>query len=488
MSITSPSSPSRLKWLYTEFGLASVVETGPDAWLIMISRSCRMFAYGSNSVFIALFFSALEYSDFRIGLFMTLTLLGDVFLTLGLTMIADNIGRRRTLLLGSTMMVFSGLIFFYFENYWILLLAAVVGVISPSGSDFGPFRAIEESIISQLTNQHNRSNVLSWYVTSSSFGAAIGIEGTGRLVQLMKDRNNWQDVKTYHYVFGLYIIMGLVNIICVSLLSTKTELESAVEVKQDEEQVPLNRIENGEGEELEHEFETEDQQRQEEVKRNDEQSTSKTTSNNNGNSRFQLTQISSSTRSVMYKLWPLLIVDCLADGMVGYSLTSYYMDTKFQLKASTLGDFISISYFLAAISTIFAGPIANRIGLINTMVFTHIPSSAAVLLFPLPSSLTITIVLFFIRTGLNNMDQAPRAAFIAAVVPSSERTAVNGITTLLRTLASTAGPSITGGLAQHDLFWIAFTLAGSLRLAYDFGLWALFVNMKLYQHEGESDG
>jgi MFS family permease len=196
-------------------------------------------------------------------------------------------------------------------------------------------------------------------------------------------------------------------------------------------------------------------------------------------------QISAETRSIMYKLWFLLIIDSLADGMVGYSLTTYYIDQKFHLSKSTLGDFISVSYLLSSCSTIFAGPLAKRLGLINTMVFTHLPSSAAVLLFPFPHNIHMTVTLFFLRTGLNNMDQAPRSAFIAAVVKPEERTAVMGITSMVRTLASTAGPSVTGLLAGHDRFWIAFVAAGSLRIMYDLGLWGMFVNMKLFEHEGE---
>ena len=192
-----------------------------------------------------------------------------------------------------------------------------------------------------------------------------------------------------------------------------------------------------------------------------------------------LSRVSPQTRSVMFKLWPLLAVDSIADGMVGPALTTYYLQTKFQASTSTLGDILSIGSFLAAASTIFAGPLANHLGLVNTMVFTHVPSSAAVLFFPLPQGLAMTIVLFMTRTGLNNMDQAPRSAFIAAAVKPTERTAVLGITSTLRTLASVIGPSLTGGLAESNRFWLAYVLAGSFRLAYDFGLWALFINMKL---------
>jgi MFS family permease len=202
----------------------------------------------------------------------------------------------------------------------------------------------------------------------------------------------------------------------------------------------------------------------------------------------RLTQISAPTRSIMYKLWFLLAVDSLADGMVPYSLTNYYMDIKFHPAKSTLGDVTSISYFIGSISSAFAGPLARKIGLINTMVFTHVPSSTAVLLFPFPPVFWLTAALLLVRTGLNNMDQAPRSAFIAAVVKPEERTAVMGITSMLRTLAALMGPTLTGWLAASEQFWIAFVVAGVCRLAYDFGLYAMFVNMKLYQQESKGSG
>lgn len=132
------------KWFYHHFGLASIQHTGRNAALIILARSCRMFAYGSTSLILALFFAELGFPDTRIGLFMTLTLLGDVVLGFGLTMVADRVGRRRILFGGSFLMVLSGVVFAVAEGFWVLLGAAVVGVISAAGGDFGPFRAIEE--------------------------------------------------------------------------------------------------------------------------------------------------------------------------------------------------------------------------------------------------------------------------------------------------------------------------------------------------------
>lgn len=463
----------RIKWLYHEFGVGSVYTTGKDAWLIILGRSCRMFAYGANSLIMALFFSSLRFTDYQIGLFMTFTMIGDVFLGVFLTMIADKVGRRRVLFGGSILMMLSGLIFAMFENFWILLFAAVVGVISVSGGDFGPFRAIEESILSQLTTQESRSDVFSWYVTSASFGSCIGTEASGRIVQLLIER--WDShVAAYHCLFWVYSAMGALNLVLVLLLSKTCELEQKIQQKSEETEILLEESET-DGPNIDPKPTT------------TEEPTPPTKRSMFGVGRF-LAEISSDTRSIMYKLWFLLAIDAVADGMVPYSLTNYYTDLKFHLPKSTLGDIQSVSYFLAALSTIFAAPLARRIGLVNTMVFTHVPSSAAVLFFPVGNSVVLTVILLFIRVGLNNMDQAPRSAFIAAAVKPNERTAVMGITSMLRTLSAVAGPTITGVLAGNDRFWIAFIVAGVLRLGYDFGLWAMFINMKLYEHENSTTG
>jgi MFS family permease len=460
-----------IKWLYNEFGIASVHNTGRDAWLIIMARCCRMFAYGTNALILALFFAELGFSDSHIGLFMTLTLVGDVVLGLFLTLIADKFGRRKTIFFGSILMVLSGASFAIFENYWLLLFAAVVGVISANGGDFGPFRAIEESALSTLTTPKTRPDVLAWYVTTSSIGSCIGTEISGRLVERLRSRDGWHLKDAYHACFWVYSAMGVVNIVICLLLTKNCEAEKTPETLAEESEILL------------------EDQEDKETKPNS-ISTGKPLPPLPGKKASgwsnKFSQISKDSRSVMYKLWFLLTIDSLADGMTPMTLTNYYIDLKFKMSKATLGDITSVSYFLSALSTIFAGPLARHIGLVNTMVFTHVPSSAAVLFFPLPQNVALTVTLLLIRVGLNNMDQAPRSAFIAAAVKPEERTAVLGLTTILRTLASTVGPTVTGILAGNDQFWIAFVAAGILRLAYDFGLWAMFINYRLNTHEEPS--
>ncbi|KAJ9494190.1 hypothetical protein H2202_010379 [Exophiala xenobiotica] len=487
-----------IKWFYHEFGIVSINETGRNAYFIILARTCRMFAYGTNSLILAIFFSALKYTDHQIGLFMTLTLLGDVFLGTFLTLVADRVGRRKVLMGGSLLMVLTGFIFAIFENFWILLGAAILGVVSVTGSDFGPFRSIEESMLSQLTTPSSRADVLAWYVTTSTLGSSIGSEVSGRVIHFLEGRDGWTSVDAYHALFWVYTAMGLVNAVLVLPLTEDCELQTAtaaaretyVELAQDEESEPEPNVE-----------ETPEEQQQRRghggahvrVPIPNTEIASSTAAARSWPAKIgswfahRLAQISAPTRAVMYKLWFLLTIDSLADGMVPYSLTNYYMDIKFHPAASALGDVTSVSYFAGAVGAVFAGPLARKIGLINTMVFTHVPSSAAVLVFPLPPAFWMTAGLLLVRAGLNNMDQAPRSAFIAAVVKPEERTAVMGITAMIRTLAAMAGPSVTGALAAGNKFWVAFVVAGMCRLCYDFGLYAMFVNMKLHQHEDDND-
>lgn len=353
---------------------------------------------------------------------MTLTLLGDVFLGTFLTLIADRVGRRRVLFGGSFLMVLSGAIFAYFENFWILLIAAIIGVISATGGDYGPFRAVEESILSHLTTPTTRADVLAWYVTTSTWGSSLGSEASGRIIHALQGRQGWSLIDAYHALFWMYAIMGLVNAALVLLLTDACEAGKA---EQAYSQVPQSAADEGDGNEVED-------------IRPDNTDLALAVPHSRLQSMFAwacgcFAGISRPTLSIIYKLWLLLALDSLADGMVPYSLTNYYMDIKFSPSKSTLGDVTSVSYLLGAISSIFAGPLARKIGLINTMVFTHIPSSAAVLLFPFPNNIALTIILLCVRAGLNNMDQAPRSAFIAAVVKPEERTAVMGITSMLRT-------------------------------------------------------
>ncbi|CAA9957686.1 Major facilitator superfamily MFS 1 [Pyrenophora teres f. maculata] len=476
-------APTAISRVAGFLGITSLNATGRDAYIIISLRSLRMFTAGIPSLILALFFSSLKFPDGRIGVFMTLTLLGDVLLSLLLTLVADKLGRRRILFMGSVMMAGSGVAFALSENFWILLLAAVFGIISVTGADCGPFRAVEESILSGLTDDKTRSDVLAWYVTATTMAGAIGAEVAGRTVHAL-EKHSGNVTKAYHTLFWGYAAFGVFGSILCLCLSNRCEVagEKHAEMKErgrdghdeEEEEVLLQAMTpstvDGFGEDCNN---------------TGRQTNPRVVPSSKKPSYFS--QISKPTRSIMFKLWILLAIDSLADGMTPYSLMNYYVEQKFHVPKTTLGDITSASQFLCAIGAIFAGPLAKRIGLINTMVFTHIPSSLASAFIPLPSGVGWTVGLLLFRAALNSMDQAPRAAFIAAVVKPEERTGVMGITGMLRTLAASAGPSITGFLSGHDSFWIAFLASGACRITYDLGLWVLFVNVKVNKDAGRED-
>jgi len=460
-------------WFAQEMGLTALWNTGHDSWIIVAQRSLRMFGFGFINLILALFFHELSFSDDQIGFFMSMTLWGDVLLSLFLTLVADRMGRRLILILGSLLMLGSGIAFALSETYWVLLLAAVLGVISVSGSEIGPFRAIEESTLAHLTVPETRAYVLTWYVVLATFGTAIGVALCGWMVDYLQDRSGMTPLESYHTVFWVYAVVGIVNTILSFILSRRCELDPKLEPQN----VPADATDvaepNSETEPL--------LQNQENRESNEEQQDSPPPKKDKKRGPF--TSLSKETQWTLFRLCILFFMDSFASGMVPFSLINYYVDGKFHLPKSRLGEIMSITWLFSAISNMFAGSIAKRIGLIKAMVFTHFPSTVFLALLPVPSSLTLTVLLLFARACLNSMDQAPRSAFLSAVVKPEERTTVMGIVNVLKTLSQSAGPWTTGGLAEHGLFWVAFVVAGSLKGTYDVLLLIMFVNARLHQHE-----
>ncbi|GAB7353423.1 hypothetical protein MBLNU459_g3894t1 [Dothideomycetes sp. NU459] len=461
------SSRSKLSRLADELGITSLMASPRDVWLILLTRTVRMCAYGSSTLILALFLSAQGHSDAQIGLFMTLTLAGDVLVSLALTFVADALGRRRILLLGALLMVFSGAAFATAgASYAVLLFAAVVGVVSPSGNEIGPFRAVEESTLAHLVPADARADVFAWYVVFGTLGTSGGALACGWGVQRLV-QGGMAEVDAYAAVFWVYALLGAVKAGVTLLLSARCEIEpqktkAPTEEGEDEEAEGFLAQEDGSGA-------AQSQPRQPQP-RPKEQQKKKT---------WAMAQISPESRRTLLKLCALFSVDSLASGMVPMSLISYYMHTKFGMPQSTLGTIVSAASFTSSVGNIFASSISKRIGFINTMVFTHLPSAVFLAMVPAPHSLGLTIAFLVLRSTLASMDQAPRSAFLSAVVLPTERTAVMGVVNTVKTMAQSGGPVVTGVLAGEGRFWIAFVAAGALKASYDLGLLAIFSNTKL---------
>ena len=474
--------PSFVKRLSKEFGIATVLSSGKDVYLLLFMRFIRMFAYGASTLILALFFANLGYSDAKIGLFFTLTLVGDIFISLGLTFVADALGRRFILFLGSLLMTAAGACFATMAHYWFLLLAAVFGVISPTGNEIGPFRAIEESTLAQLSDAATRSDIFAWYVVIGTLGAATGSLSCGWFTQSLQNAG-WRELSTYKFVFLIYAAIGVLKALLCLCLSRRCEIQA----DQSSSGAAMNAKEN-ENEEDRPFLESEEPS--EEVP-----ATPPAPQKN----KSVITRLSRKSTMTLLKLCGLFFFDSLASGMVPMTLIAYFMKSKFGISVGQLGSIMSAAQFMSSIGNIFASSFARRIGLVKAMVFTHLPSAILLALVPAPPSLILTVIILVLRATLASMDQAPRSAFLSAIVLPEERTATMGIVNTVKTMSQSSGPLITGVLAGEGRFWIAFVVAGGLKAAYDLGLLAMFVNTTLEgdkaavtaaknRREGEDEG
>ncbi|KAF2398149.1 MFS general substrate transporter [Trichodelitschia bisporula] len=424
-----------LTWFTTTTGLSTVLASPRDVHLILATRSLRMFAYGATSLIFALYLRSLSIPDPQMGAFMTFTLLGDIALSLLLTFTADTLGRRRTLALGAAGMLLAGSTFALAQNYWVLLGAAVVGVISPAGSEIGPFRAVEESTLAHVVPPDQRPFVLAWYVVTAALGSAAGVAGGGALVDGLMARG-WAAGEAYAGVFWIVALVGSVNILLAGAMSAGCEQRAA-----EYEGVPLV---DSEGD-------------------SDADAEDAKPAPLPPPKKAAFTRISRSSRAVLFKLCLLFALDSIGSGMANNAFVNYYLTLKFGVRASVLGGIMSSTWIVSAASNMFAGTLAARLGLLKTMVYTHLPSSLMLAALPVPGSLAGAAVLLVLRAGLSSMDQAPRSAFIAGAVRAEEMTAVMGVVNVARTLMQSVGPGVTGLLAGRGLFALAFVGAGALK-------------------------
>lgn len=332
LSITSTMSlrdavTKAAKWLAAEFGLATMKSASRDVYILILARYVRLFAYGAVALILAIYFQELGFSDEQIGLFMTLTLLGDVVVSLLLTLVADSVGRRTILLFGALSMAASGAIFATTSNYAALLFAAIIGVISPSGNEIGPFRAVEESTLAHLVPEAQRSDVYTWYVVLAVLGTSTGLAVGGVAIDHLQARPGWTDLDAYRTIFWIYTAVGCTKAAMTLLLSRRCEHANhkANKPKADDETEPL--LNNG-------------------AVPDDAAPACEATASSKPHQKFwnSISTISKPSRSILFKLCSLFFFDSLGSGMVPFSLINYYMQRKFHLPSSKLGGIMSATW------------------------------------------------------------------------------------------------------------------------------------------------
>ena len=392
-----------------------------DVRLLFAARIVRLFAYGFVSVVLALYLAARGLGEFGIGLLLSATLLGDAVITLWLTTIADRFGRRRTLLLGAALMVLAGTVFVLTDQPLLLALAAIIGVISPSGYEIGPFLSVEQAALTGLVPGQNRTRLFAWYHLAGSLATATGSLAGGWLAFGLQDAG-LSTLAAYQGVLATYAVLGGVLVLLFLRLSARVELQQLPDVPQ--RRLGLHR-----------------------------------------------------SRGVVARLSALFAVDAFAGGFVIQSLLAYWFYLRFGISEAVLGSVFFVANLLAGASALLASRLAARFGLINTMVFTHLPSNILLCLVPFMPSLPWALAVLLVRFTISQMDVPTRQSYTMAVVDPDERSAASGVTTIARSLGAALSPALSGGLLALSMH-APFLLAGGLKIIYDLALYRSFKALK----------
>jgi len=320
----------------------------------------------------------------------------------------------------------AGITFACTGNFLLLIVAGTIGVISPSGNEVGPFLPIEQAALAQIVPSRSRTQVFAWYSLAGSIATAVGALVAGFLVQGLR-KTAMTPVASERAVVLLYSAMGLVLALFFRTLSTSTEVL----------------VDTG---------------RPAAVKR--------------------LLGLGSSRR-VVFKLSGLFALDAFGGGFVVQSFAAYWFYLRFGVLPATLGEIFFGANVFAGISALLASRLASRIGLVKTMVFTHLPSNVLLILIPLMPNLSLAILVLLVRFSISQMDVPTRQSYTMAIVALEERSATAGISGVARTTGAAIAPLFVGMLfARPSLIDVPFFIAGTLKIGYDLLLYRAFVRLE----------
>lgn len=396
-----------------------------DITLLFTTRIIRLLCYGFLSVVLTLYLVETGLTEKMIGLLFTLTLAGDAGISLLLTTSADRLGRKRTLLIGSLLMLGAGIVFILTNNFILLMAAAIIGVISPGGNEIGPFLSIEQAGLTNLIPNEKRTQIFAWYNLVGSFATATGALAGGWLAQILQT-SGWTALDAYRFILMGYAIGGLLLTLLFLNLSPAIEVVSTSLADQPKKILGLHRSKN-----------------------------------------------------IVFKLSALFAFDAFAGGLIVQSMIAYWFHVKYGTDSGVLGSIFFGANVLAGISALLAARIAARFGLINTMVFTHIPSNVLLILVPLMPNLPLAITVLLLRFSISQMDVPARQSYTMAVVSPDERSAASGVTAIARSVGAALSPVLTGlFFSVPTLFNLPFYLSGGLKIVYDLLIYREFNAVK----------
>jgi MFS family permease len=393
-----------------------------DVSILFSMRALRLFAYGALAVVIALYLVEIGLDPGQIGLLLALTLLGDALVSLLLTTHADRIGRRWTLVIGAGLMVLGGLVFAATGQFAVLLAAAIVAVLSPTGNEVGPFLAVEQAALSQVVAGKQRTTVFAWYQLVGAMATAVGALAAGVAVQALLD-GGAPAVDAYRAVIVGYGLVGIgIGVLAVTLSHAVEPAVPAADAS----------VRN----------------------------------------RLGLTR----SQRVVAELSALFALDAFGGGFVVQSIVALWFGLRWDVEPAVLGAIFFGANALSGLSGLVAARLAARFGLIRTMVGTHLPSNVLLILVPLMPRLELAIAVLLARFAISQMDVPTRQSYTMAVVDPDERSAAAGITGIARTAGAAAGAALAAPLVAAPLLGggLPFVIAGSLKIAYDLTLWHRF--------------
>jgi MFS family permease len=400
-------------------------KTNRDILTLFSARIIRLFCYGFLSIILALYLAQVGLIEQQIGLLFTLTLAGDAGISLWLTTSADRIGRKRTLIIGAFLMLGAGVAFIVTRNLLLLLVAAIVGVISPSGNEIGPFLSVEQAALTQLLPNEKRTQAFAWYNLAGSFATAMGALSGGWLVQALRF-HGMSALDAYRSVLAGYAAGGLALVVLFLTLSRDVEVPAPSRAEPARRVLGLHR-----------------------------------------------------SRNMVIRLSALFALDAFAGGLIVQAMVAYWFHIRFGIDAGIIGSIFFGANMLAGVSSLLAVRISNRIGLVNTMVFTHVPSNILLILVPLMPTLPLAIAVLLLRFSISQMDVPTRQSYTMAVVSPDERSAASGVTTIARSMGAAISPSLTGiFFGVPALLSVPFYMAGGLKIVYDALLYRSFRSLK----------
>ncbi len=383
------------------------------AFPLLAARALRGFADGYVAVLLPAYLLALGLDQLDVGFLSTATLAGSAFVTLAVGVVGHRWPTRRLLLYAALLMTITGLGFASISSFWPLLIVAFIGTLNPSSGDVSVFLPLEHARLAQAAKGNTRTTLFARYTLIGSLSAAIGALAAGIPPLLTA----WLGLPLIDGLRAMFVLYGLVG---GSVWLLYRSLPTA-NIDTGKRPAPLG-----------------------------------------------------PSRRIVFKLAILFSVDAFAGGLVVNSLLTLWLFERFGLSLGQAGMFFFCTGLLSAISQLAAPGIARRIGLLNTMVFTHIPANVCLILAALASTVEVTLALLFVRSALSQMDVPVRTAYVMAVVTPEERAAAASFTSVPRSLASAASPTLAGALLASGLLGAPLIVCGALKIAYDLALLVSF--------------